>query len=69
MKTILLLLAMSGLAFGQAISLCSAISPDAAKRQFDVASVKPAEPPTPDALVGPLRGQPSPFATMGGTRH
>jgi uncharacterized protein (TIGR03435 family) len=66
MKTILLLLVISGLCFGQAVSSCSAISPDAAKRQFDVASVKPAEPPTPDAMVGPLRGQASPFATTGG---
>ena len=44
LKTISLLLVVSGLAFGQAIDpVCSAISPDAAKRQFDVASVKPAE--------------------------
>jgi hypothetical protein len=43
-KTIPLLLALSGLAFGQAIAPgCSAISPDAAKRQFEVASVRPAE--------------------------
>jgi uncharacterized protein (TIGR03435 family) len=35
---------VSGLAFGQAVAPCSAISPDAAKRQFDVASVKRGEP-------------------------
>ena len=47
MKTIPLLLAMSGLVFGQSISQCSAISPEAAKRQFEVASAKPGEPPRP----------------------
>jgi uncharacterized protein (TIGR03435 family) len=48
LKTIPLLLVLSGMAFGQANAPgCSAISPDAALRQFDVASVKPAEPLTP----------------------
>ncbi len=66
MKTITLLLAVSGIAFGQPTSACSAISSDAARRQFDVASVKPAEPPTPASIIGVSRGQPSPFATTGG---
>jgi uncharacterized protein (TIGR03435 family) len=48
LKTILLILVVSGTAFGQVIGLgpCSPITPDAAKRQFDVASVKrePARP-------------------------
>lgn len=67
MKTIPLLLAISGLAFGQAMAPgCSAISPDDARRQFDVASVKPGEPPDMAALVGRGRGQTNPFATTGG---
>jgi len=51
---------MSGLAFGQTtVPVCTAISPDAAKRQFDVASVKPGGP-----IVLPYSG--NPFALAGG---
>src|SRR3569833_2377205 len=56
--TIPLLLAVSGLAFGQAISQCSAVSPDAAKRQFDVASVQR------EPLTRPFSGRP--INTSGG---
>ena len=65
MKTIPLLLAVSGLAFGQAVAPgCSAISPDAAKKQFEAASVKPAEPlKPPTGLYTPAN---NPFAVMGG---
>lgn len=60
LKTIHLLLVLSGLAFGQAVAPgCSAISPDGAKRQFDVVSVKPAEPLTPPFARNA-------FATTGG---
>jgi uncharacterized protein (TIGR03435 family) len=60
MKTIHLLLLLSGLAFGQAVAPgCSAISPDAAKRKFDVASVKRAE-----RLAPPFAR--NAFATTGG---
>ncbi len=68
MKTILFFLVMPGLAFGQRTAPvgCQAISADAAKRQFDVVSVKPAEPPDMAAMVGPGRGRTNPFATTGG---
>ncbi len=62
MKTLPLFLLASGLAFGQAIpSACVAISPDAAKRQFDAASVKRAEPLDPAS-----RSAGNPFAMTGG---
>lgn len=57
LKRILLILLVSGVSFGQAIGPCSPISPEAAKRQFDVASVK-REP------VRPANG--SPINTAGG---
>ncbi len=51
-KAISLLLVASGLAFGQGVAPgCATISPDAAKRQFDVASVKRGE------AAAPLRPQ------------
>jgi len=60
-KTLPLLLVMSGLAFGQATAPCSAISPDAAKRQFDAASVKRGEPLDPGG-----RSVGNPFVMTGG---
>ncbi len=61
-KTVPLLLVLSGLAFGQANRPgCLAISPDAAKLQFDAASVKRVDPLEPGS-----RSPGNPFAVSGG---